>query len=245
MLKDGYFAQNVEVGTINKDVYGALAASAINALWIQDGVFIIKITDAAYGKGTGKACKIFPDLTACIDGVAYIFVRSQVYTGEPVTNLRERYNWQKWFVFGASSQGSGGDGTPNTPHLADYGLDTTVIAKASEKTQRAHGFLYDNQNGDTIDHLIQAPTDLAKENLMFFNLPICDIDAIIGSGKHLGPPYDSVGEEAPDDPIAHWGYCTCQQVHGWPADKGYVVDASDGVVNYTPEECRELGWVSN
>ncbi|KAL8826888.1 MAG: hypothetical protein Q9191_003523 [Dirinaria sp. TL-2023a] len=71
----GTFASTPEVDVFNPGIYGALAASAINAVWIQDKVVVIKINDSASDKGDGAACQAFPNRTAYIDGVAYIFVK--------------------------------------------------------------------------------------------------------------------------------------------------------------------------
>ena len=247
-IKGGRFAGDVKVGVINKDVYGALGASAINALWVMDKVMIIKISSAAYGHG--DPCTVYPKYTSCLDGVAYIFVRFQTFNGNIDaegglgSDYYARFNVKNWFVFGASDYGSGGDGSANKNNLDKYALNLDVIAKASEKTQKDHGYLYDNQNGQTIQNLEEDPLNLAKERLMFFNIPICDIDSIIGPGKHLADKADDFSAQYPDDPISYWGLCTCLQAQGWPKDKGYDVPQNDRTLFYTDKECRDKGWKS-
>ena len=145
-LKNGAFAQDVTVGENNKAVDGALAASAITALWIMDKVLIIKITDRAYGQGPGKACKAFPE--------------------------HSMFEVKDWFVFGIGPTGKGGDGTQNGEHLADFGLDKRIIALASEKTQKQQGFHYDNQNGATIELLTTNPTKLKSEDMCVEFIPL-------------------------------------------------------------------------
>ena len=70
---------------------------------------------------------------------------------------------------------------------------------------------------------------------MFFNLPICDIDAIIGEQKHLNEQYDG-DTHIENDRIAFWGYCTCLQAPGWPKEYAGIPGA-----DWTPEECRKKG----
>ncbi|KAG8532949.1 uncharacterized protein KY384_002827 [Bacidia gigantensis] len=243
-LSHGVFATNVEVGTINPGVYGALAASAINALWAQDQVFVIKITDKAYGKGAGAACKAFPDQTACINGVAYIFARFQVtvVNGDQPDDY-SRFERRSWFVFGIGPTGTAGDGTKNANHLKDYGLELPDIALAVEKTWDEHGFPFTDQNGATIQHLTTYPTDVAAKDIMFFNLPVCDFDFTMGAGKHLADATERDVDDTVIDPIVFWGLCTCYQQHGWP--DSYTIPGTEPQLPRDPEDCRNSGWVDD
>lgn len=232
IFADGAFASIPQVGEFPPGIIGGLAASAVNSLWREDRVFIIKVTDAAYGKGAGAACNAFPVMTACVNGVAYIFARWMMDGGTEL--IRSRLSQPNWNVWGAYKQGSGNDN-----HLADYGLDLTAIAISTQKTQDEHGFDFKDQNGATITQLRNHPTDLGLADIMYFSLPICDIAAIIGPNMHLNGP----GDQSGDDPIVVWGACTCAQMKDWPADKttGYPDDPNGPVVS----ECQGQGWVNN
>lgn len=232
IFADGTFASEPQVGVFPDGIYGALAASAINALWRQDKVFIIKITDAAYGKGAGAACKAFPVMTACLNGVAYIFARWQMDGG---TNLSPSHLDDKaWNVWGAYRQGSGNDNK-----LDQYKLNLDTIAASAQKTQDENGFDFKNQNGATLTQLTNHPTDLKLEDIMYWSLPICDIAAIIGPNKHLNGPDD----KNVVDPIVFWGACTCVQAKAWPTDKdtGYPDDPN----GFLGDVCRSHGWGNN
>ena len=235
IFKDGTFASIPEVGEFPPGIYGALTASAVNALWRQDKDFIIKLTDAAYGKGDGAACKAFPIMTACLDGVAYIFARWQMDGGTEITSSRL---WTKeWNVWGAYAQGSA-NGKQNADQLTQYGLSLSAIATSAQKTQDENGFDFKNQNGATLTQLQNNPTDLNLADLMYFSLPICDIAAIIGPDKHLNGP----GDETGDDPVVAWGACTCVQMKGWPTgDDGYPDDPN----GYVASDCQKQGWADN
>lgn len=233
IFADGTFAAIPEVGEFPPAIYGALSASAINSLWRQDSVAIIKVNDAAYGKGDGAACAAYPEMAACIDGVAYIFIRWKMDGGDEISSSRL---WpHDWSVYGAYNSGP----NDNKNNLEEYGLDLTSIAISAEKTQQQNGFDFKNQNGATIDQLKNNPTDLNLADLMYISLPVCDIPAIIGPDKHLGGP----GDETGDDGIVAWGACTCVQMQGWPTDKdtGYP-DDPNGVLD---SDCRKNGWIDN
>jgi len=233
IFAEGTFASIPQVGEFPPGIYGGLAASAINALWREDKVFIIKVTDAAYGKGAGAACNAFPVMTACVNGVAYIFARWMMDGGTIIKSSRLfEHDWNVW---GAYKQGSGNDN-----HLSDYGLDLSAIAISAQKTQDENGFDFKNQNGATLTQLKNHPTDLKLADIMYFSLPICDIAAVLGPNKHLNAnPGDGTG----DDPIVAWGACTCAQMKDWPSDKtsGYPDDPN----GYLPSECQKQGWVNN
>ena len=246
LLKNGAFSGNVEVGSINHDVEAVMAAFAINSLWIQDKVLIIKISDGAYGKGAGAACKAFPEQTVCIDGIAHIFVRMQTFEGAFPRGYDEgihtTFNANSWFVFGMTTIGEGAGGVKNANHLSEYYLDTKKIANSADKTQADYGFLYKNQTTATIKALTSGTQELKVENLMFWSIPVCDIDAIIGPEKALNKIVHS--KKYPlhfpsKDPIAFWGLCTCLQAKGWPDE--YVLKDSS-MVPWKPEECRKRGW---
>lgn len=200
IFADGTFASTPSVGVFNPGIYGALAASAINALWIQDKVVIIKFDDASLGKGPGKACQEFTSRSACIDGVAYLFVKWRMDGGSEIT--WSEFFEHDWNVYGAYAEGSGND-----DHLKDYALNMEVIAKSAEKTQKENGFLFKNQNGATIDQLKSNPTDLKLEDLMFWSIPVCDIPAIIGPDKHLNGPGDETGDSVSRQPLPSGDRC--------------------------------------
>ena len=71
----------------------------------------MKLTDAAYGRGSDAACHALPVMTVCIDKVAYILAR----WSHPVYSHREekgpghsgaRLDKNSWQVFGAYKEGT-------------------------------------------------------------------------------------------------------------------------------------------
>lgn len=217
-----------------------MAASAVNALWAQDGVFIMKISDATYGKGDGAACKAYPIMTVCSDDgkTAYIWMRWKMQGGIALDNvvLESYLDPKSWNVWGAYAQGSGGGGAQNANHLEEYKLDLKSLTTSAIKTFDENGFPFTNQNGATIDHLKSEPTDLKLADLLYISLPVCDMDAVL-DGKHLKDPNDKTG----DNPIVRWGACSCGQYNKWPGDTDvYKVDTA----GYTTGDCQNKGWAS-
>jgi hypothetical protein len=243
IFKNGAFASQPKVISLTASgLYSVLAAAAINALWAQDKVFVLKISDAAYGKGAGAACKAFPIMTVCQNGVAHIFAR-WVFTGtigldnaNPGSNHLDVKSWNVW---GAYAQGSS-TGENNANNLETYSLDLTSILASVQKTSDLNGgkFPFTNQNGATIKTLVDDTANLTSSNLVYFSLPICDIDAILGPNKHLNDPDD----QSKDDPIIRWGACTCLQGPNWPGSEDLYPDNVNG---YGNEGCQANGWGSN
>ncbi|KAL8989841.1 MAG: hypothetical protein Q9169_008270 [Polycauliona sp. 2 TL-2023] len=229
----GAFAQDVPVGVFNDGIYGSLAASGINALWANDGAFIIKISDAAYNKGPGSACNAFPTQTVCLDGVAHIWVRWQYTTILPddPAFYHQYLETRSWAVRGAYDSGD-----DNANSLAQYNLDLTKLTLSAIKTFNTYGFPFSGQDAATIEFLRNNPTNLDLEDLLYFSVPVCDIDAIIGPGRFLNGPR---GREDPTDPIAMWGGCTCLQAESWPGTNETYEAPGAG---YHPTDCRNYGW---
>lgn len=243
IFKDGEFASqsvvtNVPVLT-ESGIYSTFASSGINALWAQDLVFIIKISDSSYGKGAGAACKAFPTMTVCVDGVAFIFARWSWTTMSPIDETSDINNYldaRSWQVWGAYAEGSAG-GTPNVDQLTQYNLDLPTILTSVHKVLAINAtYPFLNQNGATIAQLDDHTTDLTEANLAFFSLPQCDIDSILGPSRHLNGP----GDETGDDPIVRWGACTCVQQSTWPAS--FYPDNNSG---YVLSDCQSMGWGNN
>ena len=220
ILKDGRFADQVAVGSINADVLGAVVSPAINSLWIQDKVMIFKITDHAFNQvATGQACKFWPKQTVCRDNVAHIFARwvADDTPSRPV--LPASLNRATFYPWGASDKGTAADGTPNADHLAEYALTLDTILDSATATQAAHGYLYSGTTDDTLKQLTQHPTDIDQADLASWTIPICDIDAVL-KAKGNGKTYLGVGPTDQEDgkSLINRGICTCLQAQGWPKD---------------------------
>ncbi|KAG8531866.1 uncharacterized protein KY384_003502 [Bacidia gigantensis] len=245
VLATGDFADTPQVGAFNQGVEAAFATVSINALWLLDKVLIIKVSDAAYSQGAGAACAAYPTQSVCVNGVANIFVRWQLTPGintvgtananspgggaqrpsiSPAYERGPSFDESAWNVFGAYALGTAGDGTANANHLTDYGLDLGKILTSAEDTQAKHGFLYKDQNKDTLDTLRNNPTDLSPESLTAWNLPICDIDAALkAKGKSMlkkppTPQNDGV-PEGQTNPVATWAVGVCSTIDGWPTSE--------------------------
>ena len=241
ILATGDFATTPTVGAFNQGVQAASGSVAINALWLLDKVLIIKISAEAYNQGAGAACKAFPIQTVCVGGNgANIFVRWSLNSGIntvgdvaptqgkiPPNGLKyERgpsFDKSQWNVFGAYALGTAGDGTANADHLKDYGLDMSKILASAEKTQAARGFLYKDQNKDTLDTLRGYPMDLRPEQLTAWKISICDVDAALklrGKSRLKKPRGTAEGvPEGEMDPVALWGVPTCMLLEGWPSEE--------------------------
>jgi len=64
------------VGSENPGIRGTLAASAINALWAADKIFIMILTDKIYGKGLGGAYgAYFAKQGVYLNGVLHLVLR--------------------------------------------------------------------------------------------------------------------------------------------------------------------------
>ncbi|KAG8527283.1 uncharacterized protein KY384_008027 [Bacidia gigantensis] len=216
----------------NTGIQNALAASAINALWAADHVFIMKLTDQAYGRGDGAACNGRPVMTVCKDGAAYIFARwVTTSSGARVTRVINPFDTASWNVWGAYKQGTGPDGSTNDNMLSKYGLDLSKILDSVLKTAAlAKGqYPFDNQNGALLDYLQSNPSDVSPAALSFWNLPVCDMEAAIGPGLHLPTQGFFL------DVISNWGPCTCMQDSNWPKDLYSLPPLST-----TTTQCRKV-----
>ena len=219
ILSQGGFAKTPAVGTMNDGVFGGLVATAVNALWSSEKVFVMILTDEAWGKGQGQACKALESMTECIDGVAYILFRWIVSaTKAPVTpgamaNPTELVS-RDWYVWGAYDAGPEHGGSPNANHLSEYKLNRADVIQSAVKTFNEKGFPFKDQNAATVQHLQDNPLELKQSDLMFFSLPVCDLGAIMGKGRHI--VWDVGGENK--HPIEVYGACTCIQGKGWPSD---------------------------
>ena len=235
ILAGGSFAALPQIpDTItNTGIQNALASSAINALWAADHVFVLKLTDKAYGRGTGAACNGRPNMRVCKEGVAYYFLRWVTTSSGDyrATRFINPLNVKNWNVWGAYKEGTGPDGSANDNLLGKHGLDLSKILDSVLKTAAiAKGkYPFDNQNGALLDYLQSNPTDISPAALQFWNLPVCDMEAVIGSGYHL--PKEGYFL----DVIPNLGPCTCMQDPNWPKDLYNVPPLSTST-----DLCRKL-----
>lgn len=140
IFMDGEFASQTVVTNVpvltQTGIYASFASSGINSLWVQDHVFIIKISDSTYGKGAGAACNAFPNMTVCVDGVAFIFARWVWTTMTPIDETSEIDNYlqaKTWQVWGAYADGSA-NGNANADQLTQYNLNLPEILASVQKT---------------------------------------------------------------------------------------------------------------
>ncbi|KAK4693215.1 hypothetical protein P7C71_g4138, partial [Lecanoromycetidae sp. Uapishka_2] len=234
IFASGLFAQPQTIGVFDPSIYGPLTASAINTLWIEDGVFILKISDTSYGKGAGAACQAYPLLTVCINGVAYLWLRWKFDGGDWDLQDEDEPEGQyldttQWAVWGAYNSGG-----KNAERLSNFSLDLPTLTDSAVKTFTQYGFPFTGQDAATVAFLESNPTDITTADFLYFSVPVCDMDAILG-GKHLGTPYnDGSGTE----PIARYGACTCVQAASWPITNTTYALPDDPI---STEDCI---WVS-
>ena len=240
-LQYGAFASVPEVGSLNDGVFGGMAATAINALWASDGVFLMIMPDDVWGQGAGEACKALPDMTLCIDGVAHILMRWKHASAKAAvtpgsTAVPDSLDPAQWAVWGAYKSGDPINGAENDNHLADYKLDSKLIIDSIKKTYAENGFPFTNQNGATIEHIRSNPLNLNQADLLFFSLPVCDLGVVM-KGYHFNQDTGRQDEGA----IEAYAGCTCMMVDKWPEDKGYSL--GDNALG--SDQCKKQGWVAN
>lgn len=170
--------------TFQNGLYGALASAGLNALWNEDKAFIVKMSDATFGRGAGKACAQFPEMTYCDNGVAYFFIRWVFYRlivrKDATASFLDNSNWQVWGAYPSPSNNPSG----NANHLEKYGLDLGTIALSSLRVQQAYGFWSNQTAQATIDSVSANITDLTLDRIVSWNMLVCDLDAIL-DGKHF------------------------------------------------------------
>ena len=256
LLGNGYFA---DVPKFSDDVLAAfkanMAAQAINSLYIQDKVFIMKVSQKAYG-GDDDVCEAFKIMTWCDTSdannkIAHILAR---WVHDGGDEINHSHLWEKdWSVWGAYAQGSAtkSDGSKsrkvdNKDNLKTYGLSMEIIIKSAVKTQNENGFLYADQNGATVAQIQENPGGIKIEDLIFMNIPVCDIDATLGPDKHIAETYDQSG----DNRLIYWGACTCVQMKdkngaSWPTENEEGELYPDSRNGWLDSECRSEGWANN
>ena len=220
-------------------VKGSLAAAAINAFWIEDRVVIIKLTDQAWGRGTGQACKAQPDVLFCDSrGVAWLFVKwltKETIIPQQGQGGQKPFDPAAWHVWGAYEAGKKIEDKANANHLKDFGLDMGMIALKAEKIQDEHGFLYQGIGEDLSKKFQNRPGEVKFEDLITFNMPVCDIERIMRNNgyDHMHGPVWS------ENPWKIGIPCTCLKQQGWPKDK-YPISDKDVEKSAGTKVCN--GW---
>ena len=264
IFKDGVFAQfPLDKSKSGKDApKWSLVAAAINSLWSSDGVFIMKLTDKALGKGAGQACKHFPtEMTICRDGIAYIWMRwafeGGVSAGDgggnfAVLSPQHFYAWGAYSYGTAMTNTTGKTKTKNEEALSKYDLTLDDLTTSTLNLDAAgKKFPYKNQNGDILTNLLSNTQDSFsnKQKLMAFSIPICDLDFVLGQGGKDGKGYhlkDRPGgyKGIEKSGITEYGACTCLMDPDWPKDlEGGVYDPPEK--GYGDWVCKEEGWAEN
>ena len=242
VLSSGAFAQIPQVTVFPPGIFGALATTAINALWVEDGVFMVKMSDSAYGRGPGSACGEYQDQGICVNGVAWILLRWHISTSsmkpvaphpgphpsrirrDPGDMFLAYINSDDAPAWGIGPHGAPVNGAANANHLTEFKLSLDDVMHSIDKTYSGHGFPFTNQNGATLDELTDNPTDFEPSDLTFFSLPVCDIDAVFAKigALHFNQVDPYTDFPGPDDFLLRWVVCTCQLSDKWPTTAPYT-----------------------
>ncbi|KAL1978980.1 hypothetical protein VTN96DRAFT_7801 [Rasamsonia emersonii] len=158
-LKNGTFAEQIpasKVPTMQASAKAALYSGAISYLWVQEQVYVVKMSKPLYGV---KPCDLqmnskYNDIAKFCDtktGTAYFYVKNSVW--------QEIY--EQW------------PAVPGVNNLTDWGMDPIDVANAAAASQSAGGYLK-NWDPKSALNFFNSKTPPPK-NLMF-NIPYCDLD---------------------------------------------------------------------
>ena len=199
-----------------------VATGPVNGIWLADGVFIVKMTDKAMHNPKGGVCAQHSDVSVCDPdhpGTAYFFIRwrsKESVLADPQNGV-EPIDPKKWHVRGAYDSGTDKDedGHTNTNHLPDIGLDLLTIARSAERTQQEKGLLFVDDYATVSDQLIKENIKLKLDDVIRWNLPVCDIEAILAANG-----YDHLkGGKDNKDQMWYTGIpCSCRTIKGWGDD---------------------------
>ena len=175
----------------------------------------MKLTDLVWKRGTGAACRSEPDVTKCINGIAYLLVKWRLKEGIlDIDSGAKPFDPDHWHVWGAYSAGEKIEGETNTDHLKDWGLDIETVALNAEKTQKEHGWLFKDDGKGDAKRFLENPEGIPLGDLLHFSIPVCDLEPILDENgyHHL---------ETKDERTAWIAIvrCTCLVAKGWPEDK--------------------------
>ena len=248
MFQHGTFADQPDdfIKVSEKAPNWALNTAAINALWGADKVFIMKLSDKAYGMGAGAACKsVFSPMGVCRDGVLHIWMRWS-FAGPLASEsvfLSATLSHTSFFVWGAYDFGSAQtkltSTTKNAESLKAYDLTLDELTTSALEVFAAHGFPFTNQNGAILDNLRKEPLNLDKSRLIQMTVPVCDLEVALGGHSLKKSPGQYDEKELEGNRVTWWGACTCAFDPKWP---NKVDQFKQPTGSYSADECQKSGW---
>ena len=205
----------------------------MNALWIADGVYIVRGTPAVFenvkGFCDGSKCKFKPDICVCIDGVAHWFIRWLRREGTLDLKGSVPADVDDWYVWGAYAAGppsSQDKKKLNANHLTELNTDLGKIAKSAMKTQQSNGGKPlksdENLNKDILEQFKNDPQKITTDDVVRWSLPVCDLEEILKSVNNKYDHFQFGGQADAKDQKGLWTItmpCTCMYWNNWPRDE--------------------------
>lgn len=238
-----------------------MATGPINALWIQDGVFVVKFTDQAMNDNpvcvpNSGECKYHKDVCVCVNGAAYYLLKWRLKESKTLDpfNGNEPLDQKYWFVRGAYSAGPiDDDGNPNEDHLKDFYLDLPTVVLSAEASQNDHGLLYEDDGKLVAEQFKKDPSKVDPIKAARFSIPVCDVQKALDKYGYHHLAY--AGNTNDNLEFLMWYNaipCICRDIDGWgdgdknPLAKPYafkpVTAASDvskpGSYFYDKRRCK-------
>ncbi|QIX02311.1 hypothetical protein AMS68_007828 [Peltaster fructicola] len=152
----------------DKTLHATMAAPGINTLWNYAGVVIAKCNKKDFEK-LG-----YSDLDVCSGDT--LFKKGTKYCDKDGSMfVLQKLPKDKWDI-----QNQGTYDVPGINDLDKYGLSPEIVMKSAWRNQKLYGIggagPSPNQLIDTIKG--STTTDIPRENLAFFNTPVCDFASI-------------------------------------------------------------------
>ena len=179
MLRQGEFLDPVPSldPAVEDHVIASFASPAINLLWNQQRVIVMKVTRSTLGAGIDPCAgdNIVPrDQKFCAGDNVFILRRFPKFREG---NFPQTLNDIRLFEL------------PGASNLNEFGgLKLGEIAEAAVRNQRAHGLFGTPKSSDLINPA--DGTDLesgSRANSLFFNFPVCRINSFEFSDAEIGP----------------------------------------------------------
>ncbi|KAK4969239.1 hypothetical protein LTR66_008097 [Elasticomyces elasticus] len=170
LFKDGAFAQPIAEGALNaaSGLRAAFAAPAINYLWQKAGVVVIKASSKSLGFDPCSGDNLFAARWKYCDSNGVMHVLQA---------------WQPGTVFDFAATSS--HAVPGVDHLGDFNLDVKTVVLASDNSQNRGGYFADAPTGSDFAATVgRVGNNVQPSDLVFFNLPVCDLDGVSHSVRN-------------------------------------------------------------
>jgi hypothetical protein len=204
LLKDGTFAGPLPgpSESMRQNLTAAMAAPGINAMWARAGVVVAKVNKTVLPIDPCFGDNLFPAQWKVCDGDGNMFILQGALDGEDKTNPSS-YN------------------TPGVSELSRWNLTVYDVITSAYKNQNDHGSKGPKPE-DFLNQLLKdSPTNLARENYLFFSMPVCDFAKNPNTETIRKSVSDICGKFEEKNAMC-WFYvhlnslCPCQYFNGQP-----------------------------